>query len=58
MNIRVIQGNIAQESADALVSAASTSAQMGSGVAGPLRVVGGEALDRAVIAAGSAEPPA
>lgn len=58
MKFRVIQGDVAQESADALVSAAGTSPRMGSGVAGPLRVVGGEALGRAVIAASSGEPSA
>ena len=58
MELRVIQGDIGQEFADALVSAAGTSPRIGSGVTGPLRVVGGEALGRAVIAAGSAEPPA
>lgn len=51
MESRVIQGDIAQESADALVSAAGTNPQTGSGVAGPLRGVGGEALGRAAIVA-------
>jgi O-acetyl-ADP-ribose deacetylase (regulator of RNase III) len=37
MEFTVIQGNIAEESADALVNAAGTSLQMGSGVAGALR---------------------
>jgi len=34
MEFRVIQGDIAQESADALVNAAGTSLRTGSGVAG------------------------
>lgn len=55
MERRVIQGDIAQASADALVSAAGASPRLGSGVVGPLRVVAGEALGRAVIAAGPGE---
>lgn len=47
MDVRVIQGDIAQQSADALVDAAGTSLRTGSGVAGALRRVGGEAPDRA-----------
>ncbi|GAB3685982.1 macro domain-containing protein [Salinarchaeum chitinilyticum] len=37
MEFRVLQGDIAAQSADALVNAAGTSLQMGSGVAGALR---------------------
>ena len=37
MEFTVIQGNVAEERADALVNAAGTSLQMGSGVAGALR---------------------
>lgn len=37
MEFTVIQGNIANQEADALVNAAGTSLQMGSGVAGALR---------------------
>jgi O-acetyl-ADP-ribose deacetylase (regulator of RNase III) len=37
MEFTVVQGNIAAQSADALVNAAGTSLQMGSGVAGALR---------------------
>lgn len=37
MEFRVIQGDIAEERADALVNAAGTSLRMGSGVAGALR---------------------
>ncbi len=37
MEFRVIQGNIAAQSADVLVNAAGTSLRMGSGVAGALR---------------------
>jgi O-acetyl-ADP-ribose deacetylase (regulator of RNase III) len=49
MEFTVIQGDIAEESADALVNAAGTSLQMGSGVAGALRRVGGEALNDAAV---------
>jgi len=52
MDFRVIQGDIAQQSADALVNAAGTSLRMGSGVAGALRRVGGEALNGAAEATG------
>ena len=48
----MIQGDIAAESADALVNAAGTSLRMGSGVAGALRRGGGEALNDAAVAAG------
>jgi len=37
MDFTVVQGDIAQQEADALVNAAGTSLQMGSGVAGALR---------------------
>ena len=37
MEFTVVQGDIASESADALVNAAGTSLRMGSGVAGALR---------------------
>ncbi|WP_254862938.1 macro domain-containing protein [Halovivax gelatinilyticus] len=37
MEISIVQGNIAEQSADALVNAAGTSLRMGSGVAGALR---------------------
>ncbi|MFB6092577.1 MAG: macro domain-containing protein [Haloquadratum sp.] len=52
MEFTVIQGDIAQQSADALVNAAGTSLQMGSGVAGALRRVGGDALNQAAVAKG------
>ena len=45
MEFDVIQGDIAEQSADALVNAAGTSLEMGSGVAGALRRRGGEALN-------------
>jgi len=46
MEFDVIQGDIAQQSADVLVNAAGTSLQMGSGVAGALRRAAGEQLNR------------
>jgi O-acetyl-ADP-ribose deacetylase (regulator of RNase III) len=52
MEFRVVQGDIAQESADALVNAAGTSLRMGSGVAGALRRGGGEELNEAAMAEG------
>jgi O-acetyl-ADP-ribose deacetylase (regulator of RNase III) len=52
MEFSVIQGDIAAESADALVNAAGTSLRMGSGVAGALRRVGGEELNEAAVSKG------
>jgi O-acetyl-ADP-ribose deacetylase (regulator of RNase III) len=52
MEFSTIQGDIAAESAGALVNAAGTSLRMGSGVAGALRRGGGEALGDAAVAAG------
>ncbi|QCC47747.1 macro domain-containing protein [Halobellus limi] len=52
MEFTVIQGDIARQSADALVNAAGTSLQMGSGVAGALRRAGGEALNQAAVTKG------
>ena len=48
----MIQGDIAAQSADALVNAAGTSLRMGSGVAGALRRNGGEELNDAAMARG------
>lgn len=45
MEVSVVQGDIAEQSADVLVNAAGTSLRMGSGVAGALRRKGGEALN-------------
>jgi O-acetyl-ADP-ribose deacetylase (regulator of RNase III) len=45
MEYAVIQGDIAAQSADALVNAAGTSLEMGSGVAGALRRAAGEELN-------------
>lgn len=52
MDFRVLQGDIARQEADALVNAAGTSLQMGSGVAGALCRQGGEQLNKAAIAQG------
>ncbi|MFB6354348.1 MAG: macro domain-containing protein [Halobacteriales archaeon] len=52
MRFSVMQGDIAAQSADALVNAAGTSLQMGSGVAGALRRAGGEELNDAAVAQG------
>lgn len=55
MDFRVVQGDIAAESADAIVNAAGTSLRMGSGVAGALRRAGGEALHEAAVEKGPIE---
>jgi O-acetyl-ADP-ribose deacetylase (regulator of RNase III) len=52
MDFDVIQGDIAARSADALVNAAGTSLEMGSGVAGALRRAGGEELNEEATAKG------
>ncbi|MEF8840669.1 MAG: macro domain-containing protein [Haloarculaceae archaeon] len=52
MEFSVIQGDIASESADALVNAAGTSLRMGSGVAGALRRGGGEELNDDAVSKG------
>ena len=52
MEYRVVQGDIAAQSADALVNAAGTSLEMGSGVAGALRRRGGEELNEAATSLG------
>jgi O-acetyl-ADP-ribose deacetylase (regulator of RNase III) len=52
MEFRVVQGDIAARSADALVNAAGTSLQMGSGVAGALRRAAGEEINEAAVAEG------
>jgi O-acetyl-ADP-ribose deacetylase (regulator of RNase III) len=49
MEFTVIQGDIAAQQANALVNAAGTSLDMGSGVAGALRRAGGEALNDAAV---------
>ena len=52
MEFRVVQGDIAAQSADALVNAAGTSLRMGSGVAGALRRAAGKGLNEAAMAKG------
>jgi O-acetyl-ADP-ribose deacetylase (regulator of RNase III) len=46
MEFTVVQGDVAEQSADVLVNAAGTSLRMGSGVAGALRRGAGEAINR------------
>jgi len=46
MEFRVIQGDIAAQSADVLVNAANTGLRMGSGVAGALKRVAGSGLPK------------
>ncbi|WP_265111492.1 macro domain-containing protein [Halosolutus halophilus] len=52
MNFDVVQGDIAEQSADALVNAAGTSLRMGSGVAGALRRGAGEGINEEAMAKG------
>lgn len=52
MKFSVIQGDIAQQSADALVNAAGTSLRMGSGVAGALRRAAGRGLNEEAVSKG------
>ena len=52
MEFTVVRGDIAAQSADALVNAAGTSLRMGSGVAGALRRAAGSELNEAATAAG------
>jgi O-acetyl-ADP-ribose deacetylase (regulator of RNase III) len=52
MEFRVVQGDIAAQSADALVNAAGTSLQMGSGVAGALRRGAGSGINEEAVAKG------
>lgn len=52
MEFSVTQGDIATQRADALVNAAGTSLQMGSGVAGALRRGAGRELNDAAVARG------
>jgi len=52
MEFTVVRGDIAEQSAGALVNAAGTSLRMGSGVAGALRRAAGEELNEAAMATG------
>lgn len=55
MGVTVVQGDIAAQSADALVNAASTSLKMGSGVAGALLHAANGPLERDATAKGPIE---
>jgi O-acetyl-ADP-ribose deacetylase (regulator of RNase III) len=55
MHFRVIQGDIAAQSADILVNAANTSLQMGSGVAGALKRAAGSGLPKEAVSKGPVE---
>ena len=52
MDFEVIQGDIAQQTADCLVNAAGTSLQMGSGVAGALRRGAGPEINEEAVSKG------
>ena len=52
MKFTVVQGDIAAQHADALVNAAGTSLQMGSGVAGALRRAAGDRLNKEAVSKG------
>lgn len=55
MDLHVLQGDIAQQEADALVNAAGTSLKMGSGVAGALLDAANGPLERDAVARGPVE---
>jgi len=55
MEFEVIQGDIAEQRADALINAAGTSLRMGSGVAGALRRAAGGPINEAAIEQGPVE---
>jgi len=55
MEFTVVRGDIAAQSADALVNAAGTSLRMGSGVAGALRRAAGDPINEAAMAKGPVE---
>jgi O-acetyl-ADP-ribose deacetylase (regulator of RNase III) len=55
MEFTVVQGDIARQEADALVNAAGTSLQMGSGVAGALRRGAGSEINREAVSKGPVE---
>lgn len=55
MEFTTVQGDIAQQSADALVNAAGTSLEMGSGVAGALRRAAGGPINEAAVSSGPVE---
>lgn len=55
MEFSVVQGDIAEASADALVNAAGTSLRMGSGVAGALRRAAGGRINEAAMTKGPVE---
>jgi len=52
MDFEVIRGDIAAQSADALVNAANTGLRMGSGVAGALRREAGDGIDEEAVSKG------
>ncbi|MDY6779683.1 MAG: macro domain-containing protein [Halobacteria archaeon] len=55
MDFETVQGDIAEQEADALVNAAGTSLKMGSGVAGALRRGAGEGINREAVSKGPVE---
>ncbi len=55
MNVEVIQGDIAKQTADCLVNAAGTTLRMGSGVAGALRRGAGEEINEEAVSKGSVD---
>lgn len=55
MEFSVVQGDIAEKSADVLVNAAGTSLRMGSGVAGSLRRGAGKTINEAAVEQGPIE---
>ena len=56
MNIEIIQGDITEESSDAIVNAANNQLWMGAGVAGAIKRKGGEEIEREAVKMGPIKP--
>lgn len=56
MKIEIIQGDITEESSDAIVNAANNQLWMGAGVAGAIKRKGGEGIEREAIKMGPIKP--
>ena len=56
LDVEFVQGDIAEQEADALVNSAGTSLRMGTGVAGAIRERGGESIHDEAIRMGPVEP--
>jgi O-acetyl-ADP-ribose deacetylase (regulator of RNase III) len=56
LSLEILDGDLADQSVDAVVNAANNAFWMGAGVAGALKARGGAALERAAMAQGPVEP--